>query len=718
MMNLRRPSPPSPPTLQIPSTARSPSGYSPTANTGRPPLWTKSAQRKMSRLYLYTTLPITKILELIWTDSPHAAPGKDSANKKLNAMLDKEPRWLHPKTSSDMGRRVSELCNSPTRSLVSAAASPGRPHSVSDPTPFLPSAPAFLQDSTSGPSTRNVSPFDEWPASAPASATHGTALTPNALFDHSAQASRGSTASPSDGLGPEQNDLLEDFLRRTTFMSSSTDRTTGSYHRVLSGYPEAYIRTVRRLVKRFTMPNNNHRSVSPIAERPETVETSWIDDHDAPSVFRDRPYPLPGDFLNMAAFTQQSPSFAGLELANSPWVSSLAPTIEAHRILSGNLMRADANARDAFGNTVLHFLAACGTAPLMFQALRSGYFAGILNEKNTAGQTFLHLLTRSWIGTYEQLLHLVTVLSNQGFDLYARDHYGRNFFHILRQEEIDSSHILQHLQPHLYAKRDAFNVVPSIGPLSGSANHPNATALSPSFETAPGSYLTPSIIEDTRLLKYVRYASEHPSVEDEEGRNGLHCLAMTSLSIKKVSDKVSLTTPPPEGQRRRSQGHADNLDSSEERLGLRFETLVGLLDKGVDPNHYDHQGNTPLMAFVAELPEDDDYRTGPRILEALLDRGADIEARNRAGETALHIAVRCGRKLAMRTLVKRNANVYARDAAGRSVLDVADVKMANVKDGDHIAYSHFEACRAWLSGQGHAIQRPNAVQEWSVQRQS
>ena len=66
---------PSPPTLLIPDNSRSPAGNSPTNQTGRPPLWTRSAQRKMSRLYLYTTLPINKILDLIYADSPHAAPG-------------------------------------------------------------------------------------------------------------------------------------------------------------------------------------------------------------------------------------------------------------------------------------------------------------------------------------------------------------------------------------------------------------------------------------------------------------------------------------------------------------------------------------------------------------------------------------------------------------------------------------------------------------------
>ena len=42
---------------------------------GRPAKWTKSAQRKMARLYLYTTLPLGLIVRLVHAHSPESAPG-------------------------------------------------------------------------------------------------------------------------------------------------------------------------------------------------------------------------------------------------------------------------------------------------------------------------------------------------------------------------------------------------------------------------------------------------------------------------------------------------------------------------------------------------------------------------------------------------------------------------------------------------------------------
>jgi hypothetical protein len=54
-----------------------------------------------------------------------------------------------------------------------------------------------------------------------------------------------------------------------------------------------------------------------------------------------------------------------------------------------------------------------------------------------------------------------------------------------------------------------------------------------------------------------------------------------------------------------------------------------------------------------------------------------------------------------------------RDADGRSLLEVADVKIRSTHSADPKSYAHFEACRAWLSGQG-AVQEPTVLQEWGV----
>lgn len=65
----------------MPSSSASPATASPpaAATTGRPSKWTPSGSRKLARLYLYTTLPIKKIVELLQAD-PSKAPGYASVS--------------------------------------------------------------------------------------------------------------------------------------------------------------------------------------------------------------------------------------------------------------------------------------------------------------------------------------------------------------------------------------------------------------------------------------------------------------------------------------------------------------------------------------------------------------------------------------------------------------------------------------------------------------
>lgn len=64
----------SPSGLRPPVSSASPSGSNNTT-TGRPQLWTPSSQRKVSRLYLYTTLSLEKIMAVVHAKSPDPVPG-------------------------------------------------------------------------------------------------------------------------------------------------------------------------------------------------------------------------------------------------------------------------------------------------------------------------------------------------------------------------------------------------------------------------------------------------------------------------------------------------------------------------------------------------------------------------------------------------------------------------------------------------------------------
>ncbi|KAK0388016.1 hypothetical protein NLU13_4260 [Sarocladium strictum] len=723
---------PSPPRLVIPSASDSPRGQSPNAHTGRPTMWTPSALRKMVRLYLYTDLTLPQIVKIVHhCEDSGQIPGKDSANKKLNLMFDQQPRWLRPNSSS-MVQRLEALSSSPTRTTPSPVQFPSRPHSASDPSPWR-GAFDFLPESGTTPSPYGLSP--------------ASALTPD--LSGREFASGGFAYSPATGSSYEgsvqSNDFraeLEnhrggdqaflDFVRKTTFMSTSTDHTTGSFQELLSDRSLPYIQAVRRLVKRFTLPVTGTINGSPPSQTGHGP-SSWATERDCPTPFHLSPFPLPGDFVSAKFFNalgdcdsstlehkrRSCYCAARATLPSSPWVMPGGLTPRTQRILTQGPQPEDLTIVDKCGNTVLHYIASNDTSLWLVQLIVSGAVDRILETRNKAGQTFLHLVNASLLASID-IDMLFRILWTKCFDLSAKDHYGRTIFHMLLLHGVPPPVVQGLLRAHGTLScntRDAFGVIPHPDLTS---NAPGAQAtwqqmeLDDIFASTATTAISPehNRLPETQIIEDISRAQDAPRREDANGSNGLHSLARATLSLRSVVDRnFEMLRPTSERGRRGDRSPDHELDSSSSKMQLRYELAETLLTADVDPNHYDIHGNTPLMAFAAELPEDDDHKTGPNILKLLVDKGANIHGRNRAGETALHVAVRCGRKLAVRTLVTLGANVHVRDADGRSLLEVADVKVKGTSSADAKAYAHFEACRAWLSGNG-AVQEPSIVQEW------
>jgi len=86
---------------------------------------------------------------------------------------------------------------------------------------------------------------------------------------------------------------------------------------------------------------------------------------------------------------------------------------------------------------------------------------------------------------------------------------------------------------------------------------------------------------------------------------------------------------------------------------------------------------TPLMAAAGSGSNGIDtrarYRTEELAVESarlLLDAGADINARDKSGSTALHAAAGAGWTRLVETLAARNADLFAKDGHGRTALDL------------------------------------------------
>lgn len=98
------------------------------------------------------------------------------------------------------------------------------------------------------------------------------------------------------------------------------------------------------------------------------------------------------------------------------------------------------------------------------------------------------------------------------------------------------------------------------------------------------------------------------------------------------------------------------------------DAVVYLLDKGANPNlrSRNNMSNLPIHAAAAGGNRE--------ILAMLIDRGADINARQHGGWTPLHSSAQSGDAETVKLLLSRGAEVDAQAENGQTALDLAMTK--------------------------------------------
>lgn len=401
------------------------------------------------------------------------------------------------------------------------------------------------------------------------------------------------------------------------------------------------------------------------------------------------------------------------------WTTPSGLTERGKRVLNGDSQDTDIAFTDVFGNTILHFLSARGSPVQLVQALKAG-----LDPRgvNTAGQSFLHLLGESWYANLTHISHLLECLGaiGHGECLQRRDIYGKTCFHIFSQNLGEDSLIELAKGAWITSQlrgRDAFGNTP-VKPdtLAGGAR------LNPAIKVDdPASSVTRSPRSSMSAGElFIASCMSQPYLEDIYGRTGLHYAAVATLcDIAPTHPWMAQRGDDPANDPAKGPifnpwyfappGYPRN------SISLRECLTRALVAHKVDVNGYDLLGNTVLMAFVFHLPCSNDDETSIRILHHLITfAGADVSARNRKGETALHIAARRGWSSATRLLIQSGANPNSKDHGGASVLQVLAERLKNGNDESKRA--HHEACFAWLSGESAGRLEPSTVQEWTAQQ--
>ncbi|PVH75127.1 ankyrin [Cadophora sp. DSE1049] len=400
------------------------------------------------------------------------------------------------------------------------------------------------------------------------------------------------------------------------------------------------------------------------------------------------------------------------------------------RIRSQSVSTEDLGAVDSFGNSVLHIAAALGS-PLtyMISLIRLGADVKSLNNAN---QTFLHVVHIAKSGDLGYFYSLLSNLAVSSFDFLQQDLNGQTAIHTLAQDELPwkifssivqgfrthkinfktcrdrmGNTIAQHLQTSRFTipdddDDDGIQLDEYDFRYARNPRYHAREAREPHHDLHPATYVDSQSFNEyidvltygkhAQMLRTVIMAGEDPQFEDVEGCNGLHCLAKVSLTLSK-------------------EGEASPNDSAQKLCSRRQRYLDQLLESGVNPNSYDCEGSTPLMSFIVRLRDEESDDQTTQLLGILLKGGASINSRNRQGESALHIAVRLGRRSVTEYLLSQGANVHARTNEGLGVL-AHGLRYSERASDDAILYAQISLCMC-LVGRAGAVAAPTLLDEWA-----
>lgn len=114
-------------------------------------------------------------------------------------------------------------------------------------------------------------------------------------------------------------------------------------------------------------------------------------------------------------------------------------------------------------------------------------------------------------------------------------------------------------------------------------------------------------------------------------------------------------------KRSRSPGYgAAAVKAAEE---LEIENVKNLIEMGADINSKDRQGNT-ILHWLARWDQDE-------FIRFLIEQGADVNTQNKDGFTPLHLAAQWGQLDVAKVLINNGANINAESNKGYRPLDLA-----------------------------------------------
>lgn len=333
-----------------------------------------------------------------------------------------------------------------------------------------------------------------------------------------------------------------------------------------------------------------------------------------------------------------------------PWESSLA-----FGRTFGNI-----NKKDTFGNTPLHFLA--NSTSVSFQTIYNLVEKGAEhNSRNAAGETFMHILNvDDYLSNHGFLdyLRAVIYLLNKGFQFDGHDYHGNT----VRYNFIEGSR--GRVSDH---RRET--ILSLMKPARGLDD----------FAIDVRDHRTYPLFLDPRSSNKIVLGLE------EEIQAGKGC------SFRTVLQNITWSV---------REGKSDVV-----LIAQYFPKVAAFIDSG---------GDSFLISVVKLFPDDVSEMDLKFHVMEVLKLGAEIEMRDRAGDSMLTIACCRGFRPLVKSLVSRGANVHARNNREQGILSQCWQCLDHAREvPDDKLYARILSCMNVVIDAGGKSQ-PTEIDEWTL----
>jgi ankyrin repeat protein len=413
-----------------------------------------------------------------------------------------------------------------------------------------------------------------------------------------------------------------------------------------------------------------------------------------------KPLAAAGADIHLPANDGASPALTALERGNIDFLRAI-------------LTPAAIASTDSGGRTILHLASRAGNVQAVNEILIAAQTAGsaVIDQKDTAGNNALDLAlarpdSRDHMEIAEQLILAGGFSENPVFSYFAPAVRSANY-NIRRIDGLAPLHYAaregsEGLISFLIEKKADVNIKNSAGatPLHEAARSGNIRVMGLILDQ--GADVNVQDAKGNSPLHIGIPAKSHreavdlflgqganPNLRDEHGESPLHIV----ITLNRESDVAqSLLGGGADVSIRNIDGKTPlYLAAQENRLSL----IPLLLAYGSDVFAADNSGVTPLdralrdngpallSLITPETVQQSDNagntilhaavktRVNPELIGHILDQRALVNARNKEGDTALHLAVRTGQRETGEFLLSRGADIFAANSSGESPLYLA-----------------------------------------------